>query len=72
MTPDPPGYTVRSYAWAGLAGVQADPANTKTSAEEPVVTRPGPLVARGVLRPIQEGHAGALQDRPRPYWAYAQ
>jgi len=72
MTPDPPGYTVRSYAWAGLAGVQADPANTKTSAEEPVVTRPGPLAARGVLRPIREGHAGALQDRPRSYSGYPE
>ena len=68
MTPDPPGHTVRSYAWAGLAGVQADPANTKNSAEEPVVTRPGPLAARGVLRPIQKGYAGALQDRPMSYY----
>ena len=45
MTPDPPGYSLRSYAWANLAGVQADPANMKSSAEEPVVTRPGPLAA---------------------------
>ena len=72
MTPDPPGYSLRSYAWAGLAGVQADPANMKASAEKPVVTRPGPLAARGVLRPIQEGYAGALQDRSEPYWLYGQ
>ena len=72
MTPDPPGYTVRMYAWATLAGVQSDPANMKTSAEEPVVTRPGPLAARGVLRPIREGHAGALQDRPRSYSLYRE
>ena len=72
MTPDPPGYSLRSYAWAGLAGVQADPANMKASAEKPVVTRPRPLGARGVLRPIQEGYAGALQDRPRSYSGYPE
>ena len=72
MTPDPPGHTVRTYAWASLAGVQSDPANMNTWAEEPVVTRPGPLAARGVLRPIREGYAGALQDRPRSYWLYGQ
>ena len=66
MTPDPPGHSVRTYAWASSAGVQSDPANMNTLAEEPVVTRPGPLAARGVLRLIREGHAGALQDRPKP------
>ena len=72
MTPDPPGYSLRSYAWAGLAGVQADPANMKFSAEEPVVTHPGPLGAGGVLRSIQKGYAGALQDRPRSYSLYRE
>ena len=72
MTPDPPGYSLRSYAWASLAGVQADPANMNSSAEEPVVTRPGPLAVGGVLRSIQEGYTGALQDRPRSYCTYVQ
>ena len=72
MTPDPPGYSLRSYAWANLAGVQADPANMKSSVEEPVVTRPGPLAAREVLRSIREGYAGALQDRPRSYYTYVE
>ena len=72
MTPDPPDHSVRTYAWASLAGVQFDPANMNTLAEEPVVTRPGPLVARGVLRTIREGYAGALQDRPRSYSGYPE